>query len=191
MRESQGDAGRDDRAADRCARHHGAAAIDAEAEDVLAVGQQVRLNYAKTIKQRPGRYAAAAKAGYTRLRFIEAADPDHVDEVSRIVQCALERTLVTDRGNDNDAFGGELIDLGDKRLVHEIVATVRKIDDIDVEFEHLVKGVEEPLSVGLVIIAEGFENVDFGVWREAWATLVLGGDDGCDEGAVADLVGWA
>ena len=68
-----------------------------ESQNVLAMSEEVWLDDAEAVKQRPGRHAAAAEAGDFLLGGVEAAHADHIDEIARVIQCALERTFVADR----------------------------------------------------------------------------------------------
>ena len=59
----------------------------------------------------------------------------------------VERPVVSDGGDHDDLVGGELPDLIDERVVHEVGAADAQVEHVDLLEDRVVEGVEEPRRV--------------------------------------------
>mmetsp|Transcript_14424 Transcript_14424/g.45099 ORF Transcript_14424/g.45099 Transcript_14424/m.45099 type:complete len:504 (-) Transcript_14424:76-1587(-) len=183
----QGDGARHDGAGDASAAQRAAAALDLGSRHVAAVGDHVRLEASRPVRQLLGGHAAAGEGG-NAVRIVDAAHADDVHHVRGVVERAVQRPVVANGRHHDDAVGGHLVHFLHERDVQVVGPADAQVDDVNFGGDGVVERVQEPRRVRHLVVGEDAEGVDVGVGREAMAHVVLARDHTHHEGAVAQTV---
>ena len=185
---------------DRCAREEATAGLAApQSAHAARVRHQVGLEATVADGQLPGGHAARRELGHSVLRVRvgvgvgadagEASDADHVRHVGRIVERAVDGSVVADAGDHDDAGGAHLAHLVHKRRVQEVRPADRQVEDVDARAHRVVERVQEPGGVGALTPVEHLEDVEACARRDTQtARLAHVADQTGHERAVADAI---
>ena len=75
------------------------------------------------------------------VAVVHAADADDVELIRRVVQGAVERAVVADGRDHDDAVGDDLVDLLDEREVEVVRTADGEVDDVHLGGDGVVERV--------------------------------------------------